>query len=303
MLTEAVKKEIEQIIQSDQVVLFMKGRRRMPQCGFSARVVSLLDELLSDYTTINVLDRPEIREGIKLYANWPTIPQLYVRGQFVGGCDIVGQLFEQGELASMIGVQVDAVAPPRVHIAPAALAEIRQAMAEEGGAALRVEVDANFRTSLGFADPQPSDVRAECEDLPVVLSRASAARADGLSIQFVPGPNGGFRIENPNEPPQVKQISPADLKARIDRGEAIRIVDVRTRSEWETARVPESERLDEVDFERLDRDAPIAFLCHHGQRSHARAEEYVSEGFKRVYNVEGGIDAWSRTVDPSVPRY
>lgn len=93
-----IRERIEAWIRSDRVVLFMKGSRSMPQCGFSARVVSLLDPLVSDYTTVDVLQDPEIRQGIKDYAGWPTIPQLYVDGEFVGGCDIVSEMAAEGEL-------------------------------------------------------------------------------------------------------------------------------------------------------------------------------------------------------------
>jgi monothiol glutaredoxin len=86
------------MIASDRVVLFMKGNRAAPQCGFSARVVQILDSLLPSYTTVDVLRAPDVREGIKEYSSWPTIPQLYVGGEFLGGCDIVSELYTTGEL-------------------------------------------------------------------------------------------------------------------------------------------------------------------------------------------------------------
>ena len=93
---------IEEILKSDKVVLFMKGDRSYPQCGFSATVVQILDQLLPEYTTVNVLADPEIRQGIKEYASWPTIPQLYVNGEFQGGCDIVRELYASGELEKLL---------------------------------------------------------------------------------------------------------------------------------------------------------------------------------------------------------
>ena len=93
---------IEEILKSDKVVLFMKGTPEAPQCGFSATVVQILDQLLPEYTTVNVLADPEIREGIKEYASWPTIPQLYVNGEFQGGCDIVRELYASGELEKLL---------------------------------------------------------------------------------------------------------------------------------------------------------------------------------------------------------
>jgi monothiol glutaredoxin len=97
-LSEATRAKLAKLIESDRVVLFMKGDRSYPQCGFSARVVQILDSLLPKYTTVDVLRAPDIREGIKEYSSWPTIPQLYVGGEFLGGCDIVSELYASGEL-------------------------------------------------------------------------------------------------------------------------------------------------------------------------------------------------------------
>ena len=101
-LDDATRQQIEGLIQQNPVMLFMKGDRQRPQCGFSATVVQILDQLLPDYTTVNVLEDPEIREGIKEYASWPTIPQLYVRGEFQGGCDIVREMYQSGELEKLL---------------------------------------------------------------------------------------------------------------------------------------------------------------------------------------------------------
>ena len=93
--------KIENEINNNDVVLFMKGTPQMPQCGFSSKVVAILKKTNTEYTAINVLEDNEIREGIKVYANWPTIPQLYVHGKFIGGCDIVSEMYEQGELVEI----------------------------------------------------------------------------------------------------------------------------------------------------------------------------------------------------------
>lgn len=102
-MNDATRQRIDDLVKSDKVVLFMKGDRRMPQCGFSATVAQILDQLVPDYTTVNVLADPEIREGIKEYSSWPTIPQLYVNGEFQGGCDIVREMYETGELQKLLG--------------------------------------------------------------------------------------------------------------------------------------------------------------------------------------------------------
>lgn len=102
MLDEKTRSRIEKTIASDRVVLFMKGTRDFPQCGFSARVVQMLDRLVPDYTTVDVLADPALRQGIKEFASWPTIPQLYVAGEFVGGCDIVTEMYRSGELKTLL---------------------------------------------------------------------------------------------------------------------------------------------------------------------------------------------------------
>jgi len=98
-------------VKSNDVVLFMKGTPQFPQCGFSGQVVQILDHLGVNYKGLNVLENAELRDGIKTYSNWPTIPQLYVKGEFVGGCDIVREMFQAGELQTALkdaGVPVKA---------------------------------------------------------------------------------------------------------------------------------------------------------------------------------------------------
>jgi len=102
-LNESLRKQISELLASNRVVLFMKGNRQMPQCGFSGQVVQILNKLLPSYETVDVLDSPELRDGIKELSQWPTIPQLYVGGQFIGGCDIVREMNASGELQSLIG--------------------------------------------------------------------------------------------------------------------------------------------------------------------------------------------------------
>jgi monothiol glutaredoxin len=93
---------IHQQIKKNDVVLYMKGTSLFPQCGFSSQVVNILNELGVDFTSYNVLDSQELREGIKNFSNWPTIPQLYIHGEFIGGCDIVTDMYESGELVKLL---------------------------------------------------------------------------------------------------------------------------------------------------------------------------------------------------------
>ena len=105
-LDAATRSRIEQTIGADRVVLFMKGTRDFPQCGFSARVVQMLDRLVPEYTTVDVLADAAIRQGIKDFSSWPTIPQLYVAGELIGGCDIVTEMFQSGELQTLLREKV-----------------------------------------------------------------------------------------------------------------------------------------------------------------------------------------------------
>jgi monothiol glutaredoxin len=96
-----VNSRLDEIVRSNNVVLFMKGTELFPQCGFSARAIAILNHLNVPFETVDVLQDPEIRQGIKAYSDWPTIPQLYVKGEFVGGSDIMMEMYEAGELQQL----------------------------------------------------------------------------------------------------------------------------------------------------------------------------------------------------------
>ena len=97
-----IKEKIKKIIKSNEVCLFMKGTPDSPQCGFSMAVSNLLKHLKVKYNGINVLDDENLRQGIKTFSDWPTIPQLYIKGEFIGGCDIIKEMFESGELKTLL---------------------------------------------------------------------------------------------------------------------------------------------------------------------------------------------------------
>lgn len=103
-MTPEIKEKIDNLVNQNKILVFMKGTKLMPQCGFSNNVVQILNTLGVPFETINVLDDYEIRQGIKEYSNWPTIPQVYIDGQFVGGSDILIELYQKGELQQMVEV-------------------------------------------------------------------------------------------------------------------------------------------------------------------------------------------------------
>ncbi len=308
MLSDALRSRISGLIAQHPVIVFMKGTRRMPQCGFSAQVVQILDELVPEYESVDVLSSAELRDGIKEFSQWPTIPQLFINGEFIGGCDIVRALRESGELEQLLSKPGSAPPLPTIQVSDAALQAFRSALVEssEGEAeALHLKIDASYQNDLYFAPREPGTLELNVRGLTLFIDPASARRADGLSIDFVDGPNSGFKIDNPNQPPSVKQLTPAEAKELLDQRK-LTVFDVRPEHERALASIPEARSLDQAGQEylfSLDRDAPVAFLCHHGMRSQSAAEQVLAEGFRNVYNVRGGIHAWSETVDRSVPRY
>lgn len=303
-----MRQKIESIIASDPVVLFMKGSRSFPQCGFSAAVVQILDTMVPSYTTVNVLSDPAIREGIKEFSEWPTIPQLYVRGEFLGGADIVRQMHAAGELQKALGDLARAATPPSVTVTPRAAAVLQAALADAGpGDVIHLSIDGRYEHGLDIGPREATSVTVETNGITVQLDAASARRAQGVVIDHVEGPQGaGFKIENPNRPAQVKVIPPRELKALLDAGTITHLYDVRTPDERSKARIGDAPIFDDAAaavIAKLDKSTPIAFFCHHGGRSQNAAEYFLQQGFKQVYNLAGGIDAWSAQVDPSVPRY
>ena len=306
-LEQAVKSQIEGLIAEHRVVLFMKGTKSFPQCGFSSAVVNILKELGVPFQTANVLADPALREGIKVFSDWPTIPQLYVKGEFVGGSDIVREMHQNGELQKMLGAKPKEVAPPALEISEAAVAAFRGAAAEgEADDALRLSIDARFQNDLYFGPRTANDVVVTVNGITLAMDAATAARANGVKIDFVQTPQGmGFKIDNPNAPPSVRTVRAEELKRQLDAGEAMTLVDVRTEQEHEVASVPGFRLFDGAvarDLEALPRDAKLVFMCHHGVRSLAAAERWLERGYTNVWNLAGGIDAWS-AIDPSVPRY
>ena len=102
MLDDITRERIQTEVDANDVLLFMKGTPVFPQCGFSAAVIQVLSHLQVKFSSVNVLEDPDIRDGIKQYSDWPTIPQLYVKGEFVGGCDIIREMYETGELKTFL---------------------------------------------------------------------------------------------------------------------------------------------------------------------------------------------------------
>lgn len=220
----SAQERIRAMVSGSPVFLFMKGTPEAPQCGFSYRVVEVLNGWKVPFQSFNVLSDESIRNGVKEFANWPTIPQLYVNQEFVGGCDIVEEMSSNGELG---------------------------------------EVFSEAYPDQSFSAPPP--------------------------------------------PAQVQNIHPQDVKEMLEKDPQLFLLDVRSPEERSLATVEPSRLVDqELASEILNTwpaERPLILICHVGQRSLQAAEFFTQKGFRNVYNMIGGIDAWSLTVDSSIPRY
>jgi len=219
-LDSQTKERIRQMIDQHSVFLFMKGTPTFPQCGFSNQVVQILKAYDVPFGSANILEDPELRQGIKEYSDWPTIPQLYIKSEFIGGCDIVREAWESGELTE----QLRSVFPDREITPPA--------------------------RPVNITPQQARDMLAQKEG---------------------------------------------------------RFLDVRSPEEREIAMVEGFDLLDQDTardiIESGDKDRHLVFICHFGGRSAQAADYFSGQGFRKVFNVTGGIDAWSQTIDDSIPRY
>jgi monothiol glutaredoxin len=307
-LEPALRQRIESLLSSHEVVLFMKGSPEAPRCGFSAKAAGILDALVDNYHTVDVLADGDIREGIKTYGSWPTIPQLYVKGELVGGSDIIESMLNDGQLHQLFGQPAPDRTPPTLQISERAVEAVQNAMDEvEEGVGLHLSVDARFNAQFQLKPIEGHEIVAMAGPIKVHLDLASAPRAQGIEIDWVDGPRGsGLSIRNPNAPPAVGNLDVREMDAQVRAG-SLTVIDVRNPAERASATLPFAhEVLDEDSHDRLaalPKDRPLAFVCHHGMSSRGAAEHFRQLGFAKVFNVEGGIDRYAQEVDTSVPRY
>lgn len=222
-MDKQLKERIAGMVNGEPVFLFMKGTPTFPQCGFSNQVVQVLKGYGIPFGSFNVLEDNDVRQGIKDFSDWPTIPQLYVGGEFIGGCDIILESWESGELTDAFkGV---------------------------------------------FPDQE---------------------------------------ITAPPLPAKPQTITAEDASKMLEQ-EGVRFLDVRTPDERQIAAVDGFQLLDqslaEEILQKWDKETPMVFMCHYGGRSAQACEFFANHGFQKIYNVQGGIDAWSQSVDSSVPQY
>jgi monothiol glutaredoxin len=294
-LDPAIRERIERMVTGNKVMLFMKGTPQMPQCGFSAQTAGALDTLLGDqYESFNVLEDDSVREGIKEFGNWPTIPQLYVEGELVGGCDIVMEMFNAGELHELFGLEAPDRTPPEIEITPKAAEKIGEFLAAYPGQHLHFKIGSNWDAQFHLGPKSGTEIESKAGDLVVLMDLASAQRARGAKIDWVETVQGeGLKLDLPGAPPPVKQMAPDELQRRMNDGERIVVVDTRSegdrqRKPLEFARTLDADLMAELND--ADRKTPLVFVCNQGVSSQDVAEHYRKQGFTEVYNLEGGTD-------------
>lgn len=297
-LDNATRERIEAMVRDNAVLLFMKGNRQGPQCGFSATVVRILDTLIPDYTTADVLQDADLRNGIKTFSSWPTIPQLYVGGEFIGGCDIIQELFTNGELQQTLGVETTSTdASPEINVTAAATEALKQVVSERApeGHTVHLQIDARFQSHLSLAPPEVGEIEILGPGVSIFLDPMSANRADGVQIDVIETSDGtGFHIENPNAP-QINLLAPEELQEWLDSDTPFELLDVRTPEERAVSSIDTSVLLtaeEAARIESLPRQTPLIFYCKMGGRSQQAAEYFSQKGFTEVFNLVGGIDAW-----------
>ena len=278
MSDKPISEQIEQLLDENKIVLFMKGTSSAPECGFSARAADVLRRCGAAFKDVDVLADQAMRQGLKDYSNWPAIPQAFVDGKLVGGSDILLEMFNSGELQSLLGLGPAAGSDggPAITIAPNAVKAFAAVGKDaEPGEVLRFEINPSFQHALFFGPKRASDHAVVCGELTLHVSRDSAARADGVNIDSFDGSGSvaqgvGFKIDNPNQPAGVSHIGPAELETRLKASEPVVLIDVRGPKERQRAGLEQALALDakgQAMLADLPKDALVVFFCHHGMRS------------------------------------
>lgn len=200
-LDQETRERIESLVNSDRVFLFMKGTRQTPMCGFSAQTVSVLDSILPDYKTFNVLEDQDVREGVKAFSNWPTIPQLYIDGEFVGGCDIVKQMFNSGDLHQTLGMGQPDRTPPEITLSDAAAEIFRDALQSQPNQAVHLYITPQWEHNFMLGPVEGHEVKTQTNGMNILMDVATAQKAKGLVIDATDTLQGRtFTVSNPNMP-------------------------------------------------------------------------------------------------------
>jgi len=294
-LAPEIHDRIEGMVTGNKVMLFMKGTPKMPQCGFSAQTAGALDTLLEgDYASFNVLEDNDIREGIKAYGNWPTIPQLYVDGELIGGCDIIMEMFNAGELHEVFGLEAPDRTPPEIEITPKAAEKIGEFLSAYPGQHLHFKIGSDWDAQFHLGPRAGTEIEATAGELKVLMDLASAQRARGARIDWAETVQGeGLKLDLPGAPPAVRQMSPDELQQRLNAAERIVVVDTRNELDRQQKPLDFARPLDAglmAELKDADRSTPLVFVCNKGLSSQEVAEHYRKQGFTEVFNLTGGAE-------------
>ena len=289
-----IQSKILKIIQDNKIILFMKGTKEKPQCGFSANAIKILDELIDDYHTINVLENPKIRKGIKEFSDWPTIPQLYIQEKFIGGCDIVQEMMNSGELLQILKIDIKVNNKIKIEINKEAQEKIKQFLNKfKRKNILRISVNAQYEHFLNIDDKKINDTCIDYNEFQVIMNKLSSSRANGLKITFHKKNNiEGFKIYNPNAPIKPKKITTLDLKNLLKSDKKYTLLDIRKKDEWNKSHLKEAILLCEKPktfLKLLNKKDKIIIVCNFGNRSLIMAKKIIKLGFQNVYSLSGGI--------------
>ena len=296
-MNEQVRNKIENLVNNSNCLLFMKGNPQHPQCGFSSNTVNILKELLGDnFDFFNVLEDQEVREGIKEYGNWPTIPQLYINKELVGGNDIVTEMYNTGELQSMLNLPQPERVAANISISDKAKQNIMSGIKDIGNHVLMLSIDNQFNTRFSIEEPKGYEIVSEVGDIKIYMDIGTAKRANGIEIDWVEDLQGaGLVINNPNQPKEVNQLSKEEFKKGLEKGLYKHIYDVRSEDQFKAQSIPGSKRLDKEnmqEIENLDKDTPLVFVCSVGNTSQGACNFYRKKGFSNINNLVGGVANW-----------
>lgn len=294
---------IDNLLSSNRIVLFMKGTPQQPQCGFSAKTTAALTMLVPDFFSVNVLEHAQLREGIKIHSNWPTIPQLYIDGELIGGNDIVQDMLASGELADALGVEKPAPTQPTITISDDGIAALKNAMGSQPDGVLHLQINASWTHQLSLDASRDGDIRAHVGGIDIHMDPWTAARADGLNMILEEDLTGTrFVFDNPNAPPPVKQMSVTELKERLDADSNCILIDVRPEEECGAGSIAGSRPWNDETrtfVESLPKDTEIIAYCQVGGRSQALADALRQRGHTNLFNLTGGIKAWNEAFGES----
>ena len=216
-------------------------------------------------------------------------------------------MYNRGDLHEVFGLPEPDRSPPEISVSDSAAEIINSALEGNPGSFVHLSIDAIWAHDFQLGPAQGHEVRTEANGITFLLDLQSAARAKGLSLDAVENFGGtSLSVNNPNMPPPVQDTSAGEVKAMLDAGEALQLIDVRTEEERQRATIDGSTLLEQSSMQSLEampKDTRLVFYCHTGVRSAQAGEHFRALGFTDVHNLRGGIEAWSNEVDGSVPRY